>query len=182
MVELIHSMYPFLFRFLISALVIFPALSAAPQGIAPKLPMVFEPNAGRFDPQVKFTARADRYRVLLTAAGAELSGERTVSMSLLHSNPKATISGTDAIACRTSYFVGNRKENWRSGIPNYARVRYAGVYPGIDLVYYSANRELEYDFVVGAGADPNRIRVQFQGVDRMSVSPEGDLIVEAGGT
>ncbi len=174
-------MYPFLFRFLISALVIFPALGAVPQGIAPKLPMVFEPNAGRFDPQVKFTARADNYRVLLTAAGAELSGERTVSMSLLNSNPKAEIFGNDAIACRTSYFLGNRKQNWRTGIPNYARVRYAGVYPGIDLVYYSAGRELEYDFVVGAGADPNRIRVRFEGVDHMSVSPEGDLMVETGG-
>src|SRR5207253_1751766 len=147
------------------------------------LPIVFEPNAGRWDPQVKFSARTDNYRVLLTAQGAELTtSQHTISISVLNANPRAEVSGADELRCQTSYFLGNRKENWRTGVPNYSRVRYRSIYPGIDLVYYGANRELEYDFVVAPGADPNRIRLQFRGIERVAVTPEGDLLVESNGT
>ncbi len=166
-----------------------PPLTAGARDLAPSLPIVFEPNAGRWDPQVKFSARTDTYRVFLTARGAELSASRpadgrphTVSISMMNANPRAEVSGADQLRCQTSYFLGNRKENWRTGVPNYARVRYRAIYPGIDLVYYTANRELEYDFVVGPGADPSRIRLQFRGIEQVSVTPQGDLLVEAGGT
>ena len=36
-----------------------------------------------------------------------------------------------------------------TGIPHFGRIRVAGVYDGIDLVFYSHAGELEYDFVVG---------------------------------
>lgn len=149
--------------------------------LAHSLPIVFEPNTGRWNPQVKFSARTDNYRVFLTAQGAELSASRAISISMLNANPHAEVSGADELRCRTSYFLGNQKENWRTGVANYARVRYRSIYPGIDLVYYGANRELEYDFAVGPGADPNRIRLQFRGIDRLSVTPEGDLVVESQG-
>src|SRR5207247_849439 len=93
-------------------------------------------------------------------------------------NPKAQISGDDTLPFRTSYFLGSRKENWRRDVVNYSRVRYSGIYPGIDLVYYGSNNQLEYDFIVGAGADPNRIRLKFDGIQKMSVDPSGDLVVE----
>jgi hypothetical protein len=178
-----------LFCPLIATLALVQAHAATPRDLAHSLPIVFEPNAGRWDPQVKFSARTDNYRVFLTARGAELSASqpsadhpRTVSISMLNANPQAEVSGADELRCQTSYFLGNRKENWRTGVPNYARVRYRAIYPGIDLVYYGANRELEYDFVVGPGADPSRIRLQFRGIERISVTPDGDLLVEAGGT
>jgi hypothetical protein len=174
-----------LFGLFLTIFAVLPSLSATPN---PALPIVFEPNAGRWNPQVKFSARTDNYRVFLTASGAELTSSRpaaqrpqTLSISMLNANPRPEVSGADELHCRTSYFLGNRKENWRTGMTNYARVRYSSVYPGIDLVYYGANRELEYDFVVGAGADPNRIRLQFRGIERLSVTPEGDLVVESQG-
>jgi hypothetical protein len=166
-----------LFCSLVTAISIFRAVAANPP-----LPIVFEPNAGRWDPHVKFSARTGSYRVFLTARGAELSAsQHAISISVLNANPRAEVSGADELRCQTSYFLGNRKENWRTGVPNYARVRYRGIYPGIDLVYYGANRDLEYDFVVGPGADPNRIRLKFGGIERVSVTPEGDLRVEANG-
>ena len=166
-----------LFCPLIATLAVFQALAATPS-----LPIVFEPNAGRWDPQVKFSARTDNYRVFLTAQGAELSAaQHKLSISMLNANPRAEISGAEELRCQTSYFLGNRKENWRTGVANYGRVRYRAIYPGIDLVYYGANRELEYDFIVAPGANPNRIRLQFRGIEQMSVTPEGDLLVEAGG-
>src|SRR5579864_6348822 len=178
MVQQRPSMSRILFCSLIAILAIFPALAAGAS--SPQLPIVFEPNAGRWDRQVKFSARTDNYRVFLTAQGAELSAaQHKLSISMLNANPRAEVSGAEELRCRTSYFLGNRKENWRTGVANYARVRYSSIYPGIDLVYYGANRELEYDFVVGPGADPNRIRLQFRGIDRLSVTPDGNLVVEA---
>src|SRR2546423_9171830 len=127
---------------LLSLLFVLPALSATTP--AHSLPIVFEANAGRWNPQVKFSARTDNYRVFLTAGGAELSAHgsaRKMSISMLNANPQVEVSGSDQLACRTSYFLGNRKEDWRTGVANYASVRYRAIYPGIDLVYYGASRE-----------------------------------------
>src|ERR1700688_2438441 len=85
----------------ITTIAIFQALA----GPKPPLPIVFEPNAGRWDPQVKFSARTDNYRVFLTAQGAELSdSRRTISISILNANPRAEVSGADKLRCQTSYF------------------------------------------------------------------------------
>ncbi|PYN13738.1 MAG: hypothetical protein DME05_17700, partial [Candidatus Rokuibacteriota bacterium] len=62
-------------------------------------------------------------------------------------------------------------------MPTYARVRYEDLYPGIDLVYYGNQRQLEYDFVVRPGADPRRIALGFRGAQRLEVDPQGDLVL-----
>ena len=174
------------------------ALIAAPNSAPPAireasnilrgLPIVFEPNEGRSNRDVKFSARTSDYRLFLTARGATLSlfqpnaeQPRLVSISLLNANRKAEISGEQAAPGRTSYFLGASKQNWRTGIANYARVRYRAVYPGIDLVFYGSGSSLEYDFLVRPGADPNRIRLQFQGMDGMKITPEGNLMVVTSG-
>lgn len=64
-------------------------------------------------------------------------------------------------------------------IPNYTKVRYEEVYPGIDLVYYGNQGNLEYDFIVKPGADPNSIRMAYRGVDGLSVE-SGDLVMHMG--
>jgi hypothetical protein len=146
------------------------------------LPILFEPNEGRWDPGVKFSARTGDSRLFLSARGADLTvNRRTVSISLVKANPNPEISGVDALQARTSYFLGSKKENWRTGVANYARVRYRAVYPGVDLLYYGSGSELEYDFMVRPGADPKRIRLQFEGIDRMQITPEGNLRVETAG-
>src|SRR5580700_10216435 len=102
----------------ITIIAIFQAVAATGPNLA--LPIVFEPNAGRWDPHVKFSARTDNYRVFLTAQGAELSAsQHAISISVLNANPLAEVSGADKLRCQTSYFLGNHKENWRTGIPNY---------------------------------------------------------------
>src|SRR2546427_1923700 len=73
--------------------------------------------------------------------------------------------------------MGSDPANWRTDVPTYAKVRYKNVYPGIDLIYYGTQRQLEYDFVVSPGADPKRIRLGFQGVDKLEVDAQGDLVL-----
>ena len=36
----------------------------------------------------------------------------------------------------TNYFIGSDPAKWRTNVAGYAKVKYEGVYPGIDLVYY----------------------------------------------
>src|SRR5439155_5412695 len=154
--------------------------SAIPRATAllHSLPIAFEPNAGRWGPEVKFSARTGDYRILLSDRGVVFRDSRhDFSVSPLNANPRPKLSGDSPLPFRTSYFLGNRKDEWRHAVVNYSRIRYTGVYPGIDLVYYGSGGDLEYDFIVQPDADPNRIRLKFQGVERLSVNSAGDLVI-----
>ena len=85
--------------------------------------------------------------------------------------------GEEALGGYSNYFVGKHEDEWFTGVPHFGRVRFADVYPGIDLVYYSTGRNVEYDFVVAPGADPSVIELAFDAPVRV----DGDLIVSAGG-
>ena len=67
------------------------------------------------------------------------------------------------------------------GVEQFARVRQAGVYDGIDLDYYGNQQRLEYDFVVAPGADPATIRLRFDGAERVEIDGRGDLLVHVPG-
>ncbi len=87
-----------------------------------------------------------------------------VRMKLAGANPKAKVSGLKELPGKSNYFIGNDPKKWRTNVPNYAEVKYEGVYPGIDLVYYgSESGQLEYDFVVAPGADPSVIAFDIVG-------------------
>jgi hypothetical protein len=153
------------------------------------LPLFFEPNQGQWNPQVRFSARAGDGRVFLTARGAVLSvsapgaeAPRVASISLLNANRAPVIGGVDPLPSRSNFFRGSVKAHWHTGLSHYSGVRYQGVYPGIDVVYYGNQNQLEYDFVLHPGADPGRIRMMFRGAGRLSLTAEGDLELENGGT
>jgi hypothetical protein len=78
-------------------------------------------------------------------------------MKLAGANPNPRIVGMDELPGKSNYFIGNDPTKWRTNVPNYAKVRYANVYPGVDLVYYGNQGQLEYDFVVQPSADPRHI-------------------------
>jgi hypothetical protein len=101
-------------------------------------------------------------------------------MKLRHANPAAKITGTDELAGTSNYFIGNDPEKWRTNIPTYAKVKYEGIYSGIDLVYYGNQRQLEYDFIVAAGADPSRIAFDVSGVKRIRRDGNGNLVLKMG--
>ena len=91
------------------------------------------------------------------------------------------ISGVEKMKGRSNYFVGNDPKKWRTDVPNYAKVELKNVYPGIDLIYHGSEQgQLEYDFRLAPGADPNAIRLSFSGADKLTVNHTGDLIVSVG--
>jgi photosystem II stability/assembly factor-like uncharacterized protein len=97
-------------------------------------------------------------------------------MKLVGADPAAKVIGLDQLPGKSNYFIGNDPKKWRVNVPNYARVKYEHVYRGIDLVYYGDNRQLEYDFIVAPGADPNRICFAVAGVDKLQIDEMGDLV------
>jgi hypothetical protein len=91
------------------------------------------------------------------------------------------ISGEDRLSGTANYFIGKDAAQWRTKIPTYGKVRYASLYPGVDVVFYGTDGKLEYDLLVSPGADPSRVRLAFEGAKRIDLNPDGDLIASAGG-
>ncbi|MHB8652806.1 MAG: SBBP repeat-containing protein [Terriglobia bacterium] len=81
-----------------------------------------------------------------------------IRFKLIGANASVPVTAVDELAGRTNYFIGNDPAQWRANVPTFAKVKYQGVYPGIDLVYYGNHQQLEYDIVVAPGADPHAIR------------------------
>ena len=93
--------------------------------------------------------------------------------------PQLRVSGTDPLPGKANYIIGNDPAKCHTNVPTYAKVRYASVYPGVDLVYYGNQRQLEYDFIVAPGASAKSIRLRFAGAEKLSLTDSGDLTIKA---
>ena len=113
-------------------------------------------------------------------------------MKLVGANVKATVTGAEELPGKSNYFLGNDPKKWRTNVPNYAKVRYQNVYPGVDLVYYGTQGgQLEYDFVVAPGADPSAIKLDVAAENvrpangerhsPVRIAADGDLVVKTDG-
>jgi len=162
-----------------------------------KLPLQFEANRGQTHEEVRFLSRGAGYSLYLTAGEAvlvlsqpmadarrdaqALAKSVAVRMSLVGAARKPAVSGTDELPGKANYFIGKDRSKWRTDVPTYAKVRYRAIYPGIDLVYYGNQRQLEYDFIVAPGADPKKIALGFKGADKLEIDAKGDLVLRAAG-
>src|SRR5438445_1502179 len=165
------------------------ALSGQLRATVLQAPLVFEENRGQASSEVGYLARGAGYTVLLTAREALLllrplreNGSRSaLGLRLEGAVSSARLEATDELPGRSNYLIGRDPAKWRTGIPNFEKVAYRDVYPGIDLVYYGRQRQLESDLVVRPGADPARIRLAFDGAESVQSAANGDLIVHLRG-
>ena len=152
-----------------------------------KLPLAFEANQGQTDSQVKFLSRGAGYSLFLTpteaalslkpsASSSQSSASAVLRMKLLDSNVNAQVTGQDQLLGKSNYFIGNDPKQWHTNVPQFANVRYANVYPGVDLVFYGDQRDLEYDFVLQPGTKPEAIRLGIEGASRIRLE-RGDLVL-----
>jgi hypothetical protein len=174
-----------------------------------KLPISFEPNQGQADSQFKFLARGSGYTLLLSPTEADLglrssaagsstpaknlgtpsatSGVKTpdtyaiLRLRFLGANTSAQIEGLDQQPGLSNYYVGNDPSKWRTNVPHFSRVRYKNLYPGIDIVYYGNQSQLEHDFIVAPGADPAKIRLRVDGADKVFLDADGNLLISVSG-
>ena len=151
-----------------------------------RVPLAFEPNLGQAPAGVRWISRTPDRTFLLTGNEAVMllktgSDTTTVKMKVVGGRTNAQAEGVDRLTSTSNYFIGNRPAEWRTAVPHYSRVRYRNIYPGIDVLYYSSDRRLEYDFILAPGADPGRIELAYEGADRMRVESNGDLVLEVKG-
>ena len=166
------------------------------------LPLSFEKNRGQTDPHVKFLSRGAGFSALFRQGEADLlltrrdrfgasagdiqsrrgtEKQELLRMRLVAAREDAPVSGEELLPGTVNYFVGNDPSKWRTSVPTFERIRYSGVYPGTDLVYYGSGGRLEFDFQLAAGADPSTIRIQLEGARRLKLDGDGNLIVIGSG-
>jgi Beta-propeller repeat len=159
-----------------------------------KAPLSFEPNGDQANSAVQFVSRGQGYTLLLESGAAvlnlsgrskdeDLAGPRAMEsfrMELAGASPKVQATGLDPQPGIVNYFVGSDPAKWRTGIPTFGKVNFAGVYPDIDVVFYGNQRQLEYDFVVKPGGNPASIAWSFQGA-RPRLGENGSLELDAPG-
>lgn len=115
-----------------------------------------------------------------------------VRLKLVGANPDVRVTGLDELPGKSNYFLGKDPSKWRTNVPQYSRVKYPHVYPGIDLVYYGSpagGGALEYDWVVAPGADPRAITLEVEtgnwkletGRSRLETAPDGALVMHLEG-
>ena len=160
-----------------------PATQARAYEAYGKLPLGFEPNRGQAPAEVQYLSRSSGYSLYLTPNEVVLSlrGSDRMRMRLIGARAATEGVALNPLPGRSNYFLGNDPAQWRTDIPQYAAVRYENVYPDVDLVYYSNGQQLEYDFIVAPGADPDRIRLGFEEVERVDVDEQGDLLLHLPG-
>lgn len=161
-----------------------PPSSGAPTAseMVDRLPLRFEPNQGQLPPEIRFLSRSSERLLLLTGTEAIVAlRQGALRIRPLKGNRAPALEGIQQLPSRSNYLLGQDRSKWRENVHNFGGVRYRGVYPGIDLVYRGSGRQVEYDFFIAPGADPRRIRLKFDGADRLSLDKDGALVVRARG-
>jgi len=102
-------------------------------------------------------------------------------LQLIGAKREPQVAGLEKQAGQSHYFIGQKRQLWRTNVPHYGKVRYKEVYRGVDMVYYGKGQQLEYDFVVAAGADPGVIKLSFAGAEQVQLDGRGDLVVGVAG-
>ena len=134
----------------------------------------FEPNAGQVAGKTQWIGRSKGAYLYLKGDEVVYANQKNVHMRLVGANAGPLAEKLEPTGGYSNYFTGRGEKTWFTGIPHYAKLRYHDVYPGIDIVYYAAGHNVEYDFAVRPGADPNKIELAFSEPVRLD---QGDLIV-----
>jgi len=155
------------------------------------LPLRFERNVGQADERAGFIARGPGHALFLLPTeavlclrapdGAEGPAPR-ITIRPVGALETARLEGLEPLPGAVSAFTGADPARHRTSVPTFAKVRAAGVYPGVDLVWHGSRGRLEYDFVVLPGADPATVRLAFEGARDVRLdAPSGDLLLDLPG-
>ncbi len=102
-----------------------------------------------------------------------------VRMQLSGGNSLAKVEASGKLSGSANYFIGDDPGKWCKNVPRYARVSYHNVYPGVNMAFHGAQGQLEFDFVVAPGADPQPIAFNLSGAQGLKTDELGNLIVSS---
>lgn len=138
--------------------------------------MAFEPNRGQADRSVRYLSRGPGYTLFLRDQDAILAlstGKRSFqSLGIQWLNAgEPSIRPEEPGRSVTNYLTSTVRQ---TGISNFGKVRYSGLYDGIDVVYYGTGKQLEYDLIVRPGANPSEPRFRIEGANSVALH-DGEL-------
>ncbi len=170
------------------------------------LPLNFEENKGQAEAGVDFLARGRGYTLLLSPGrnvllvsnsnfkndlsnssfqsqsvnSIKTVAPKVITMNLAGADSDAKATGQGLLKGKVSYLTGSDPAAWHSDISTYSHVNYADIYPGIDMVFYGTQQELEYDFKVAVGSDPKVIVYSIEGASGVELDADGNLLINIG--
>jgi uncharacterized protein (TIGR03437 family) len=97
-------------------------------------------------------------------------------MAAAGANHSSSLQALDPMPGQATYISGAT----RASYDLFGRVRWRGVYPGIDIEFRGNQEYLEYDFEIAARRDPRKIQLAFDGIDGLRIDASGDLVLRAG--
>jgi hypothetical protein len=146
-------------------------------------PLGFEPNHGQAGASVDFVSRGRGYSLLLsgsestfvTAGDHSSPADRSIHMQLVGADTAVKPHAERPLPGQSNYLMGNDPTRWLHGVQQFQQVRVVNAYPGIDLLYYGNQKQVEHDFIVSPGVDPTQIRMQFSGASSETIDKSGNL-------
>ena len=173
-----------------------------------KIPLYFIPNQGQVNENALFYAKTSRYTLWMTKEGLVFDStikeklkrkkekveklklntqnsklktgiHRDVSrLMFIGANKNPEISAVDTTQHRVNYFIGKEKSQWHTNIPTSRAVLYKNIYNNIDLKVYGIEKQIEYDWIVKPGGNPENIRFEYKNVKRTRIDKYGNLLIE----
>ncbi len=140
-----------------------------------RLPLAFEKETNE-----RFIARGEGYLIGIERGSATIGAatndkNQTVLLEFAGAQSGLMAKAGPELPGKINYIHGSDPKKWRLGLPTYDRVSYSDVYPGIDVVYYGNQQQIEFDLVVKPGADPGAIRMKISGARQISLDSSGGL-------
>jgi len=155
-----------------------------------KLPLSFIKNEGQKDKEILFYEQAPGHTTAFTKEGMLIAVSKLgkqkdnnpASSEVLSLQPvttsSATVEALEKQPGKVNYFVGKDPKAWKTDVSTYGAILYKNVYPGIDMKFYGTNSQLEYDLIVSPKGDPSKIRFAYKGIEKLSLTPSGDLQIQ----
>jgi hypothetical protein len=149
------------------------------------LPILFEPAPGQTAEPISMIGRLPGVTAGFGpgVVTLRLQTEKPTELAITFTGAQAaTPAGEELLKSQSNYLLGNDDRLWRTHVPNYGRVIYHGLYPGIDAVFYGRGQLLEHDFVVAPGADYRQVRMHLSKNAQATIDKDGGLAIEIDGT
>ncbi len=93
----------------------------------------------------------------------------------LNANELVQITESEKQAYYNNYFIGNDQNKWQSNVGNYRIINYSELYRHIDAKIYSEAHSMKTDYIIHPSGHPSDIKIQYDGVDGISIEPNGQL-------
>jgi hypothetical protein len=168
-----------------------------------KLPLNFIENKGQLDSKVRFYVKTSAQTLYFTDEAIvfdlfrseNAAGNGTISLEKERLSPEpkterlvfnlgfenvrqgVLIKGLERQAGEINFFAGNDRSRWKTGIPVYKGIVYKEIYKGIDLKIFGNGRDIEYEFIVKPGGNPDDILLTYNGIKGLHKNDEGELLI-----